>query len=154
MVYGAPGRVLVPLCCATTTRAIKAAIQQSQATTVALSWDLGVNIETITKWLKRKTVEDRKTGPTYPSSTVLKADEEAMIFAFRCHTLLPMDNCLYAFQPSLLHLTRSSLHHCWAAAWNIATVRDGQRQAQKLKVQELTYWIFSYRHRRMAHQRR
>ncbi len=31
--------------------------------------------------------------------------------AFRRRTLLPMDDCLYAFQPSIPHLTRSALHH-------------------------------------------
>ena len=28
------------------------------------------------------------------------------------HTLLPLDDCLYALQPTLPHLTRSSLHRC------------------------------------------
>lgn len=32
--------------------------------------------------------------------------------AFRRHTLLPLDDCLYALQPSIPHLTRSSLHRC------------------------------------------
>jgi transposase InsO family protein len=35
-----------------------------------------------------------------------------MIVAFRRHTLLPLDDCLYALQPSTPHLTRSSLHRC------------------------------------------
>ena len=35
-----------------------------------------------------------------------------MIVAFRRHTLLPLDDCLYALQPTLPHLTRSSLHRC------------------------------------------
>ncbi len=35
-----------------------------------------------------------------------------MIVAFRRHTLLPLDDCLYAMQPSIPHLTRSSLHRC------------------------------------------
>ena len=34
-------------------------------------------------------VEDRKTGPKHPRSTVLSANEEAMIVATRRHTLLP-----------------------------------------------------------------
>jgi len=57
-------------------------------------------------------LEDRKTGPTEPSSTVLSTDEEAMIVAFRRHTLLPLDDCLYALQPTIPHLSRSSLHRC------------------------------------------
>lgn len=32
--------------------------------------------------------------------------------AFRRHTLLPLDDCLYALQPSILHQTRSALHRC------------------------------------------
>jgi hypothetical protein len=49
------------------------------------------------------TVEDIKTGPTEPRSTVLTAAEDAMIVAFRRHTLLPLDDCLYAMQPSIPH---------------------------------------------------
>lgn len=32
--------------------------------------------------------------------------------AFRRYTLLPLDDCLYALQPTIPHLTRSSLHRC------------------------------------------
>ncbi len=32
--------------------------------------------------------------------------------AFRRHTLLPLDDCLYALQATIPHLTRSSLHRC------------------------------------------
>ena len=43
---------------------------------------------------------------------MLTLDEEAIIVAFRRHTLLPLDDCLYALQPTMPHLTRSSLHRC------------------------------------------
>ena len=43
---------------------------------------------------------------------MLPAAEEAVIVAFRRHTLLPLDDCLYALQPTIPHLTRSSLHRC------------------------------------------
>jgi hypothetical protein len=43
---------------------------------------------------------------------VLSVTEEAIIVAFRKHTLLPLDDCLYALQPTTPHLTRSSLHRC------------------------------------------
>ena len=79
---------------------------------MALSRELGINVKTVVKWLKRETLKDRKTGPTEPRSTVLSSSEEAMIVAFRRHTLLPLDDCLYALQPSIPHLTRSSLHRC------------------------------------------
>jgi transposase InsO family protein len=49
-------------------------------------------------------------GPKVPRSTVLSADEETLIVAFRRHKLLPLDDCLYALQATIPHLTRSSLH--------------------------------------------
>src|ERR1700754_3483158 len=51
-------------------------------------------------------------GPKHPRSTVLTVEEEAIIVAFRKQTLLPLDDCLYALQTTILHLTRSSLHRC------------------------------------------
>jgi hypothetical protein len=97
---------------ATTTHAIRAAIQRSQASAAELSRTYGVNPKTVLKWRKRATVEDRRTGPREPHSSVLSPEEEAVIVAFRRHTLLPLDDCLYALQPTMPHLTRSSLHRC------------------------------------------
>lgn len=51
-------------------------------------------------------------GPKETRSTVLTLDEEAAIVAFRKHTLLPLDDCWYALQPTFRRLTRSSLHRC------------------------------------------
>ncbi len=98
--------------CATTTHAVRAAIQRSQASLSTLSRELGINPKTVAKWRKRATVEDLKTGPKAPHSTTLSEAEEAMVVAFRRHTLLPLDDCLYALQPSIPHLTRSALHRC------------------------------------------
>jgi IS30 family transposase len=39
-------------------------------------------------------------------------EQEAIIVAFRQRTLLALDDCLYASQASIPHLTRSSLHRC------------------------------------------
>jgi hypothetical protein len=39
-------------------------------------------------------------------------EEEATVVAFRKHTLLPLDDCLYALQATIPHLTRSFLHRC------------------------------------------
>ena len=72
----------------------------------------GINSKTVAKWSKRTTVEDLKTGPKAPHSTTLTDAEEAMVVAFPCHTLLPLDDYLYALQPSIPHLTRSALHRC------------------------------------------
>ena len=48
---------------ATTTFAVRAAIQRSQASLAQLSRELGINPKTVAKWRKRATVEDLKTGP-------------------------------------------------------------------------------------------
>ena len=40
---------------------------------------------------------------------MLTAEEEAAA-VFRKHTLLPLDDCLYALQATIPHFTRSSLH--------------------------------------------
>src|SRR5688500_19137053 len=97
---------------ATTTAAIRRAIQNSQASLRALAEVYGVNQKTVAKWRKRSSVEDLPTGPREPKSTVLSIEEEAIVVAFRRHTLLPLDDCLYALQATIPHLTRSSLHRC------------------------------------------
>ena len=97
---------------ATTTEAVRRAIQDSQESLRALSKRYGINQKTVAKWKKRNSVADRPTGPREPKSTVLSGEEEAIIVAFRKHTLLPLDDCLYALQPTIPHLTRSSLHRC------------------------------------------
>ncbi len=58
----------------------------------------GVNPKTVSKWRKRCSTTDLKTGPTHPRSTVLLVEQEAIIVAFRKHTLLPLDDCLYALR--------------------------------------------------------
>jgi hypothetical protein len=54
----------------------------------------------------------RLWGPEQVRSTVLTVEEEAVVVAFRRHTLLPLDDCLYALQPTIPHLTRLSPHRC------------------------------------------
>jgi transposase InsO family protein len=97
---------------ATTTEAIRRAIQNSEESLRALSARYGINQKTVAKWRKRTSVADLPTGPKDAKSTVLTPDEEAIIVAFRRHTLLPLDDCLYSLQPSIPHLSRSSLHRC------------------------------------------
>src|SRR6201994_44463 len=97
---------------ARTTAAVRRAIQHSQESLRALAKRYGINPKTVAKWKKRSSVVDLPTGPKEPKSTVLSIEEEAIIVAFRRHTLLPLDDCLYALQATLPHLTRSSLHRC------------------------------------------
>jgi transposase InsO family protein len=97
---------------ATTTEAIRRAIQHSQESLRTLAKRYGINQKTVAKWKKRTSLADLRTGPREPRSTVLSIEEEAVIVAFRRYTLLPLDDCLYALQPTIPHLTRSSLHRC------------------------------------------
>jgi transposase-like protein len=97
---------------ATTTEAIRRTIQHSQASLRVLARRYGINPKTVAKWKKRGSVADLPTGPRRPKSTVLSIEEEAIVIAFRHHTLLPLDDCLYALQATIPHLTRSSLHRC------------------------------------------
>jgi transposase InsO family protein len=98
--------------CATTTEATRRAIQNSQESLRVLAKKYGVNPKTVAKWKKREVVADSPMGPKLIKSTVLTGEEEAVVVAFRKHTLLPLDDCLYALQESIPNLTRSSLHRC------------------------------------------
>ena len=97
---------------ATTTEAVRRAIQDSQESLRALAKRHGINPKTVAKWKKRDSLGDLPTGPKEPKSTVLSLEEEAIIVAFRRLTLLPLDDCLYALQATIPRLTRSSLHRC------------------------------------------
>ena len=94
---------------ARTTAAVRRAIQQSQESLAKLAERYGLNPKTVAKWKKRSCVQDAPMGPKPPSSTVLNREAEALIVACRRHTRLPLDDCLYALQATLPHLTRSAL---------------------------------------------
>ena len=98
--------------CATTTEVVRRAIQHSQESLRVLAKRYGINPKTVAKWKARETVGDRPMGPREARSTSLTLEDEAVVVAFRRHTLLPLDDCLYALQATIPHLTRSSLHRC------------------------------------------
>jgi transposase-like protein len=62
---------------ATTTEAVRRAIQHSQESLRALARRYGVNPKTIAKWKARSSVSDLPTGPREPRSTALSVEEEA-----------------------------------------------------------------------------
>ena len=97
---------------ATTTETVRRAIQNSQESLRVLAGRYSINPKTVAKWKKRVSVSDLPTGPRDVKSTVLSVEEEAIIVAFRKHTLLPLDDCLWALQATIKNLTRSSLHRC------------------------------------------
>ena len=97
---------------ATTTETVRRAIQHSQASLRELAGRYSINPKTVAKWRGRASARDAPMGPKEPHSTVLTKEEEALIVAFRKHTLLPLDDRLDALQATVPRLTRSSLHRC------------------------------------------
>jgi transposase InsO family protein len=63
-------------------------------------------------------------GPKDARSTVLTPEEEAVVVAFRRHTLLPLDDCLYGLQPTIPHLTRSACIAAWSGTASAACPRS------------------------------
>jgi transposase InsO family protein len=95
---------------ARTTEAVRRAIQLRQEGVRAAAKRYGVSPTAVQKWRGRQTAGDARMGPREVRSTVLTPEEEAVVVAFRRHTLLPLDDRLYGLQPAIPHLTRSSLH--------------------------------------------
>ena len=117
---------------ATTTHAVRAAIQRSKASIQALSDRYGVNPKTVAKWRNRTSLEDARMGPKTPRSTVLSPEEEALVVEFRRRTLLPLDDCLYALQATIPHLRRSSLHRLFQRhAISRLTTTEGPRSRRR-----------------------
>ena len=137
---------------ATTTHAIRTAIQRSKAPLKDLAVQYGLNQKTVAKWRKRSFVRDAPMGPKAPRSTVLSAEEEAVVVAFRRHTLLPLDDCLYALQATIPHLTRSSLHRC-LQRHGISRLPDVAATDRPEKAQGLSDRLLPYRSRRSAQKR-
>ena len=126
---------------ATTTHAVRAAIQRSQATIAELSGQYGINPKTVMKWRGRSSVDDQPMGPKEVRSTVLSVEEEAICVAFRKHTLLPLDDCLYALQATVPHLTRSSLHRLFQRheISRLPSV-DGDKPKKRFKAYPIGYF--------------
>src|SRR3954449_2375920 len=127
---------------ARTTEAIRRAIQHSEASLRALSKRYGINQKTVAKWKRRTSVADVRTGPKEARSTVLSVEDEAIVVAFRKHTLLPLDDCLYALQATIPHLTRSSLHRCLQrhGISRLPDVEDGKGIKRKFKAYPIGYF--------------
>jgi transposase InsO family protein len=73
---------------------------------------------------------------------VLRAEAEAVAVAFRQHTQLPLDDCLYARQASIPRLTRSALHRLFQrhGRSRLPLTEDGKSPAQnKFKHYPIAY---------------
>ncbi len=139
------GQVLHPR--ATTTEATRKAIQDSQESIAALARRYNLNPKTVAKWKKRDSVKDLPMGPKRPRSTVLSEQEEAMIVAFRKRTQLPLDDCLYALQETIPHLTRASLHRCFKRhGVNRRPQAASKRTKKRFKMYPIGYFHLDFCH--------
>ena len=138
--------------CATRIEAVRRTIHHSQASLRGLAKRYGINQKTVAKWKARTSVSDLPTGPKAPRSTVLSVEEEAVAVAFRRHTLLPLDDCLYALQPTIPHLTRSS--PVSATQWDLPVAAGRRRSFAQAQIQGLSDRLFSCRHRRGSNRAR
>ena len=127
---------------ATTTHAIRAAIQRSKASVAELAAQYHLNQKTVRKWRKRQTVEDMPMGPQDAHSTVLSSEQEAACVVFRKHTLLPLDDCLYALQATIPNLTRSSLHRLFQrhGISRLPNLKDEAEPKRKFKSYPIGYF--------------
>lgn len=128
---------------ATTTTAVRRAIQDSQESVRALARRHGISPTTVQKWKKRNFTQDAPLGPKDVHSTILTREEEAACVAFRKHTLLPLDDCLYALQASIPHLSRSSLHRLFQRH-DISRLPhlDGDRESKRKKFKQYPIGYF------------
>jgi len=131
--------------CATTTEAVRRAIQHSQESLRALAKRYGINQKTVAKWKERETVADLPTGPKEAKSTVLSIEEEAIIVAAAYATAarrLPL--CAPTNYPASDAIIVASL----SPAPRHQPIAGGRRQqALEEKVQGLSDRLFPHRHR-------
>jgi hypothetical protein len=66
---------------ATTTEAVRRAIQRNEESLRTLAKRHGVNQKTIAKWRRRSSTADLPTGPKEPRSTSPTSEEEAVVVA-------------------------------------------------------------------------
>ena len=139
---------------ATTTEAVRRAIQHIQESLRALSKRYNVNPKTIAKWEQRTSAADLPTGPKQPQSTVLTVEEEAMVVAFRATHAAAARRLLVcpAAYPAASHTVLAA--PLSATTRYLPTTRNPRRQADKEGLQELLDPLLSHRYRGGANRRR
>jgi transposase InsO family protein/transposase-like protein len=97
---------------AKTTPKVRAAIQESDEAGTVLAARFGVTAQTIYKWRKRDSVEDRSHTP-HRLQTTLTPAQEAVAVALRKTLLVSLDDLLAVVREFLTpHVSRSGLDRC------------------------------------------
>jgi transposase-like protein len=91
---------------------VRAEIKASTESVRALAQRLGINPKSVQRWRRRNARREQRSERSGAGSSVLTPEEEAIAIAFRQTTQLALDDCLYALQPTIPHLRRSTLHRC------------------------------------------
>ena len=97
---------------AMTTARIRKEIQYYKQTISELEEFYHVNFNTILRWKNADSVEDGKSGPKEPRSTVLTEAEEQVICDFRKITRFSLDDVYVSLRDNIHTLTRPNLHRC------------------------------------------
>lgn len=126
--------------CATTTQRIRSEIQESKESVSVLAKKFGINIKTVYKWKKRRSVIDAPMGAK-KLRTVLSEIEELAICTFRTKTQLALDDCYIALKDSIPTLTRSNLHRCLKRhGLSVLPKDDDQSKRSPFKKYEIGYF--------------
>lgn len=129
--------------CARTTEAVRREIQSSKESMTKLSERLWLNYKTVSKWKHRDFVHDMPMGPKDPHSTVLTREEEAICVAFRKHSLLPLDDCLYALRESRFRIFRVLRCIDFFSAMESANSLKMKRKSRKRSSKNIRSAIFT-----------
>ena len=97
---------------AKTTARVREEIQNSTESIATLAKRLSINPKTVLKWRHAKQINDKKSGPKAPCSTVLSPLEEQSICEFRRQTKLSLDDIYISLKDNIKGLTRSNLYRC------------------------------------------
>lgn len=97
---------------AKTTARVRQEIQNSSESIAALAVRYGINHKTVLHWKHADGVEDKKSGPENPRSTVLTPAEEQVVCEFRRLTKFSLDDVFVSLKDKIPALTRSNLHRC------------------------------------------
>ena len=126
---------------ATTTHAIRAAIQQSQESIKTLAKRYNINPKTVLKWKHRTHVTDSKMGKKQIRSTVLSPAEEEMIVRVRVLTELSLDDLFVVLIDAIPHLKRTTLYNC-LRRHGVSTLpkEDVTRQQKAFKTYRIGYF--------------
>jgi transposase/transposase InsO family protein len=117
---------------ATTTPKVRAAIQESDEVGTVLAERFGVTPQTIYKWRKRDSVEDRSHTP-HKLQTTLTPAQEAVAVALRKALLVSLDDLLAVVREFLNpHVSRSGLDRC-LRRHGVGNLRDVQAKAARPK---------------------